>query len=310
MRVTFWARLEFAKHDVAAALQAVPGAQLRVVATLPELLDVLPNTEFLVLVDAPAEQARQVVANLGTSPVRHMHFNSAGRDGFNAAGIPSGITVTNAGGALAPTVAEHAFALLLGLTRKLPAALAQQREQQWLQGMGAGARSLEGGTLLLIGLGFIGREVAIRARAFGMRVVAVNRTVRPEPLVDEVLPLSALHDVLPRADAIIACIAHSPETAGMLDRAALARCRPEVIIVNVGRGGLVDSEALAEALRAGRIAGAGLDVTDAEPLPPGHPLWSAPNLIVTPHIAGASDRGGKRLAAAAASRLAAAIAGA
>lgn len=308
MKVTFWARFDFAKAEVIAALQAVPGAELTVAASLPELLGALPETEFVVLTDAPTEQARQVMAAIAAPPatVRHMHFNSAGRHGFEAAGIAPGVTVTNAEDALSPTVAEHAFALLLGLTRRLPEALDRQHKAQW--GELPEPRALDGATLLIIGFGHIGREVARRARAFGMRIVVVNRTVRPEPLADEVLPLEALHQALPGADAVIACIAQSPQTAGILGREALALCRPETIIVNVGRGGLIDSNALVEALQAGQIAGAGLDVTDPEPLPPDHALWGAPNLIVTPHVAGASARGAQRIASAAAAQLAAAIA--
>lgn len=308
MRVTFWARSEFARDAVTAALRNVPQAELTVVVELLDLLDVIETTEFLVLIDAPLDLARQVVARLPSSSVRHMHFNSAGRDGFTAAGIPAGITVTNAGDALSPSVAEHAFAVLLGLTRRLPSTLDRQRDAQWVQAIGAGGRSLEGDTMLLIGLGNIGREIAVRARAFGMRVLAVNRTVRPEPFVDEVFPLDALHDVLPRAGVVVACIATSAETAGILGREAFAKCRPEALIINVGRGGLVDTGALLEALESHRIAGAGLDVTDPEPLPPDHPLWRAPNLIITPHIAGASARGAVRMANAVVGHLTAAIA--
>jgi len=286
----------------------VPGAEVTVVTTLSGLFEVIADTEFLVLVDAPVAEAREVVDRLSSSSVRHLHFNSAARDGFTAAGIPPGITISNAAGALSPTVAEHAFALLLALTRRLPAALDLQRDEMWVQSVGAGARSLEGSTMLLIGLGNIGREIARRARAFGMQIVGVNRTVRSEPHVDDVFPLEALNDVLPRADVVVACIAHSPETGGILGREALALCRPDALIINVGRGGLVDTEALAEALETGRIAGAGLDVTDPEPLPRGHPLWRAPNLIITPHTAGASARGARRIADAAAKQLAGAIA--
>lgn len=309
MRVTFWARLEFARAEVTDALGNIAGVDLTVVIEPHDLLDVLDQTEFLVLADAPVEQARDVVARLPSSAVRQLHFNSAGRNGFEAAGIPERLIVTNAEGALSPTVAEHAFALVLGLARRLPETLGHQREAQWVQSVGEGTRSLDGGTMVLVGLGHIGREVAIRARAFGMRVVAVNRTVRHEPLVDEVVPLAALTDVLPRADVVVACIAQSPETIGILNRDTISRCRPGTLIVNVGRGGLIDGEALAEALHAGRIAGAGLDVTDPEPLPPEHPLWRAPNLIVTPHIAGLSARGAKRIAEAAAAQVEAAIAG-
>ncbi|HEY0920887.1 D-2-hydroxyacid dehydrogenase [Devosia sp.] len=310
MRTTFWAQFDFARETVGAALRAVPGAEVAVVRTLPELLERLPTTEFLVLADATVAEAREVVARLRSPDraLRWMHFNSAGRDGFNAAGIPEGITVTQAFGALAPTVAEHALALLLTLARQVPFALGQQAQAAWVKAPEAGMRTLDGATMLLVGLGHIGREIARRARAFGLRVVAVNRSPRQAAEVDEVRPLTALNQMLPRADYVVACIALAPETHGILGREALALCRPGAILVNVGRGGLIDSVALAEALQTGRLGGAGLDVTEPEPLPPGHPLWRAPNLVITPHVAGVGRGAENRLAVAAATQLAAAVA--
>lgn len=301
MRVTFWARLPFAAQVIEERLRAVDGAEVTVVRSLPDLLAALPGTRFLVLIDAPVEQARAVTERLAApgNTVGALHFNSAGREGFEAAGIPGGIVVTNAEGALAPTVAEHAMALALALGRRLPEALAAQGRMEWDQGIAPGMRSLEGGTLLLVGLGHIGRAVAARARAFGMKIVAATRRPRADPLAEEVHGLAAVPGLAARADLIVTCIALSPETRGIIGRAALAGCRPGTLLVNVGRGGLVDTDALIEALATGRVAGAGLDVTDPEPLPPGHPLWRAPNLIVTSHVAGAGRRGEERIAEAA-----------
>lgn len=301
MRVTFWARLPFAAQVIEERLRAVDGAEVTVVRSLPDLLAALPGTRFLVLIDAPVEQARAVTERLAApgNTVGALHFNSAGREGFEAAGIPGGIVVTNAEGALAPTVAEHAMALALALGRRLPEALAAQGRMEWDQGIAAGMRSLEGGTLLLVGLGHIGRAVAARARAFGMKIVAATRRPRADPLAEEVHGLAAVPGLAARADLIVTCIALSPETRGIIGRAALAGCRPGMLLVNVGRGGLVDTDALIEALATGRVAGAGLDVTDPEPLPPGHPLWRVPNLIVTSHVAGAGRRGEERIAEAA-----------
>lgn len=301
MRVTFWARLPFAAQVIEERLRAVDGAEVTVVRSLPDLLAALPGTRFLVLIDAPVEQARAVTELLAApgNTVGALHFNSAGREGFEAAGIPGGIVVTNAEGALAPTVAEHAMALALALGRRLPDALAAQGRMEWNQGIAAGMRSLEGGTLLLVGLGHIGRAVAARARAFGMKIVAATRRPRADPLAEEVHGLTAVPGLAARADLIVTCIALSPETRGIIGRAALAGCQPGVLLVNVGRGGLVDTDALIEALATGRVAGAGLDVTDPEPLPPGYPLWGAPNLIVTSHVAGAGRRGEERIAEAA-----------
>jgi len=157
---------------------------------------------------------------------------------------------------------------------------------EWDGTMSRRARSLEGGTLLIVGLGHIGREVAKRARAFGMRIEAVTRTPRREPLVDAVHPMPQLHARLREADAVVLCAALTPETTHVLDAVTLAACKPGALIVNVGRGGLIDHAALMLALEAGRLGGAGLDVTEPEPLPAHHPLWFCPGVIVSPHFAG------------------------
>lgn len=310
MRVTFWARLDFAREAVSGALANVPGVTVRTVSEREELLEELSRTDFLVLVDAPPQDAREIVARLDEpgNPVRWMHFNSMAREGFDAVGLPARITVTQATGALAPTVADHAMALALALRRQLPAAISAQRAGIWDPGLGRSMRGLSGDTLLVVGLGQIGRAVARRARSFGMRVIATNRTVQNCIEVDELHPLSALPKVVGEADAIVLCVALTPDTRRIVDEKLLARCRRHAIIVNVGRGGLIDSSALADALRDGRVAAAGLDVLDPEPPGPDDPLLKAPNVIVTPHVAGAGPQGEAALAAAAAERLGEAIA--
>lgn len=312
MQVVYWARLGLARALVTERLRAVTGAELTVVETLPQLLDALPGAEALVTYDAPEGDARQLARAVEApwNTLRWLHILTAGREGFEAAGLPKGIAVTWAAGAVSPTVAEHAMALLLALGRRIPDVLTLSAARKWDRAVSARASSLEGNTLLLLGFGHIGREVATRARAFGMRVLAATRTPRPDPLLDEAHPLANLPGLLPRADAIIAALNLAPGTRHILDAAALARCKPSALLVNVGRGGLVDQAALREALAEGRIAGAGLDVTDPEPLPADDPLWSAPNLIISPHFAGgAGPRSLERLADGAAGNLRRLIAG-
>jgi phosphoglycerate dehydrogenase-like enzyme len=283
----------------------VAGTAVTVVQELPDVIAALPGTHFLVLVDAPLEQARAITDRLAApdNTVRALHFNSAGREGFDAAGIPDGIVVSSATGAIAPTVGEHAMALALALARRLPEALAAQHRREWTQQTASGMRALEGGTLLLIGLGNIGRQVATRARAFGMNVIAATRRPHADAHADEVHGLDAVPDLAARADLIVACIALAPQTQSIIDTTVLSRCRPGTLLVNVGRGGLVDTRALLLALEGGRLGGAGLDVTDPEPLPPTNPLWAAPNLIITSHVAGAGRRSEERIANAAAESL-------
>jgi phosphoglycerate dehydrogenase-like enzyme len=149
--------------------------------------------------------------------------------------------------------------------------------------------SLEGRTLAIVGLGFAGHELAKRARAFGMYVIAATRTPKPDPLVDEIFPLSHLHAVLARADYIAVTIAQTPETEKLLGAAEFAACKPAAFLANIARGAIIDQAALLDALQTGKIAGAGLDVTEPEPLPPDDPLWDAPNLIISPHAAGGTS---------------------
>ena len=314
MRVVFWARLQLARRRVSEGLAAVPGAELVEVETLPDLLAALPGADGLVVYDAAPDLARPVTAALSApgNTVRWMHFLTAGREGFEAAGLPSGIAITAAAGAISPTVAEHALALLMALNRRIPTILEHQSRNLWSRdGIMGPMATLEGCRLAIIGYGNIGREIARRARAFDAVVIGVSRRApQDEPLLDEAAAFDDLDSVVAGADAIVLTAALTPQTRHMFDDRRLALCRPGARLVNVARGGLIDQDALARALAAGRLAGAGLDVTDPEPLPADSPLWAAPNLILGPHVAaGGSAASLQRLADSASGNLARLIRG-
>jgi phosphoglycerate dehydrogenase-like enzyme len=195
------------------------------------------------------------------------------------------VTVTTVGGLFAPWVAEHAFALLLGLTRQIDRFAAAQRRREWL-GRGTAVRELRDATMAIVGLGNIGRAVARAAKAFGMRVIGTRRNVAEvPPEVDRVYPPAELHAMLGAADVVVLAVAGTPETARLIGAAELAAMRREALLINVARGMVIDEVALAEALAQGQIAGAGLDVFTEEPLPAASPLWTLPNVLITPHIA-------------------------
>jgi phosphoglycerate dehydrogenase-like enzyme len=279
----------------------MPGVDLVVTATLPETLEALPGAQGLVLVHGPQHEARQVyeVLRAPGNTVRWMHFISAGREGYEELGWPPGVTVSYAAGAVAPGVAEHAMALLLALGRRVPDLVRTVMPRRaWDRTLVAPqARSLEGGTLAIVGYGHIGRELARRARAFGMRIVTVSRSPVRDEQVDEALPLSALYQALAKADAVAVCIALTPETTHLLGEAEFAACRPGALLVNVARGPVLDQAALVRALHSGQIGGAGLDVSDPEPLPAADPLWDCPNVLISPHYAGSGNpRSVQRLA--------------
>jgi phosphoglycerate dehydrogenase-like enzyme len=200
------------------------------------------------------------------------------------------IVVTNARGAHGPSIGEHAFALLLALTRELPTCLAQQREHAWgREGIYRQAREIRGMTMGLLGYGAIGRGVAQRAKGFELDLLAVDiRPHDPRPYLDEVWSPERLPELLERSDVVVVSTPLTTETRGLLNAEAIDRMKPDAYLIVVSRGGIVDEAALVAAMQRGHLAGVGLDVTAKEPLPADSPLWDIPNLIITPHMAGAS----------------------
>ena len=207
-----------------------------------------------------------------------------------------GIVLTNMQAVHGPTIADHAFAMLLALTRDLPYYLDPAQRGSWnRRGSGAEPIALQGRTLLVVGLGGIGTEVARRGKGFGMRVWATRRSdTPPPPFVDRQGKPDELPALLAEADVIAVCVPLTPQTEGMIGERELELVKPGSYLVNVGRGKVVDTDALVAALRAGRLAGACLDVTDPEPLPPDHPLWTMRNVVITPHVSGRSALTGER----------------
>jgi phosphoglycerate dehydrogenase-like enzyme len=203
----------------------------------------------------------------------------------------SPVVLSNSRGMNAVAVAEHALMLMLAAVRRLPTAVRAQSERRWAANELSGLPSLCGRTLLVVGLGAIGREVARMASGLGMRVLGTRReTGDPVPEgVAEARGPSALPALLPAADLVVLAAPLTAETRGMIGAAELARMKPSAWLVNVARGRLIDERALIEALERGMIAGAALDVFEREPLPDASPLWSMPNVLITPHVAGFRD---------------------
>jgi phosphoglycerate dehydrogenase-like enzyme len=201
------------------------------------------------------------------------------------------ITVTNSRGVQAVPIAEHAMACILALARRLPQTMRDQQERLWRPNELIGTVSpwlLSGRTLAVIGVGTIGEAIAVRAKAFGMRVMGVRRhPERGRPAgFDDVLGSVDMDRVLEVADVVVVAAPLTAETTLLLDADAIAKMKPDAIVVNIARGQLIDEEALAAALLQGRLGGAALDVFTTEPLPGSSPLWSMPNVIVTPHNSG------------------------
>jgi phosphoglycerate dehydrogenase-like enzyme len=197
----------------------------------------------------------------------------------------SDVTVTNMRGAHAATIAEHAFGFLLTLTRCLRQFEAFQAREEWARGqINSRLVGIKGLTMGIIGFGNIGRAIARRATGFEMRVLAVDaQPVPPGDGVAAVWPLARLNDLCRAADVLVIAAPITPETRGLVGAEQIGLLKPGSYLLAMSRGGIVDEPALIAALESGHLAGAGLDVTAVEPLPPGNPLWKAPNLIITPH---------------------------
>ena len=193
--------------------------------------------------------------------------------------------LTNAKGAFSASLGEWSIFAFMWFAKRVGAMRAAQAEGRWMR---APVGMLQGKTVTIVGYGDIGRAVAIRAKAMGMRVVAMRRDPSRndgDPNVDETLPLTKLHDAMSAGDFVVLSLPHTPETEGMVDAAALAAMRLSGVLVNVGRGAVVDEDALVDALRREAILGAALDVTAVEPLPEGHPFYALKNCLMSFHCA-------------------------
>jgi len=216
--------------------------------------------------------------------IRWVQLPSAGVEAWLDSGVIDTERVwTSAAGAYAHSVAEHALALLLAGVRALPAHLAAAAWDQ--QGLGAQVRTLRNSDVAIVGCGGIGRALIPLLSAVGARTIAITRSGRPVPGADRTLPVDHIDQVWAQADHIVLGAPATAETKYLVGASELDRMKSTAWLVNIARGSLVDTDALVEALAAERIGGAALDVTDPEPLPAGHPLWSLPNAIITPHVA-------------------------
>ena len=234
-----------------------------------------------------------------TRNARWIQASSAGvgqfvrRHGLDA---PGGPRITTAAGVHARPLAEFVLWAMLGFAKNYPLARRQQRERVWSRFHND---DLEGKTLAIVGLGSIGREVARLARGLGLRVTGTKRSVEglaPEDLgVDALYPLERLHDLLAEADYVCLVAPHTAETEGLMDAAAFAAMKPGSVLINIGRGALVDEDALLAALDGGPLAGAVLDVARTEPLPSDNPLWERDDVVIFPHSASTSKHENRRL---------------
>lgn len=265
-------------------------------ADLGELAQIARESDALVLIGPRyTRDLAETIARPG-GRLKLLQFLSAGYENAEFFGIPDGVQVSNGSPIWAPMVAEHAVALMLGLLRRLPELEHSRASATWdRDGLAPRLGSLDGARVGILGYGTIGHEIAKRVRPFGAEPIGVARSAKADELA-EIVSLDQLDRLLPTLDILVNVVPSSNATRHLIGNDLIARLRPEALIVNVGRGATTDEGALVEALRQNRIAGAGMDVFETEPLPADSPFWSLPNVIISPHTAGYGSAGTLRRA--------------
>ncbi len=267
-----------------------PAAPFTEVRTLQAVADRIAEVDILVVSRLWQNEWVEKADRL-----RFIQSVSAGTEQFDVDRLRRrGIRLASAQGANATAVAEHAFGLILSLSRLLHRARDYQRERRWrglISDPNVREFELSGSTMVVIGLGQIGRRVAALAKAFGMRVIGLRRAPgAPDASVNAVRGRDDLLASLAEADVVVLTCPHTPETEGLIGTEALAAMRPSALLINVARGRVVDEDALICALQNGIISGAGLDCFREEPLPDSSPLWGFDNVLITSHNAGETRR--------------------
>ncbi|MDQ2927853.1 MAG: D-2-hydroxyacid dehydrogenase [Pseudomonadota bacterium] len=227
-----------------------------------------------------------------------LHQRGAGIDRIVTARLVGGdVILTNGSGNHAPSIAEHVVGMMLAFARQLPALVRAQQERRWQPPDTSTLFELSGQTLAVVGFGAIGSTLAERAAALGMKIFGVRRSTAEgslPPGVAAMFTKDRLDDALHDADHVVVSLPLTSETHGLFSTARLAAMKRGAYLYNVGRGALVDPAALLTALRSGQLAGAGLDVTEPEPLPADSPLWAEPNVLITAHSSGLTPRSYER----------------
>lgn len=250
--------------------------------------DEIPDTGILVGFSLRSEQFSRA------KKLKWIHATAAGVGQLMYPALrQSNIVVTNARGIHSEPMAEHILGTIIALARRFPDAFRFQQQSHWAQQeiWDMRPRELQGQTLLIVGFGSIGRELARRAQPLRMRIWGVTRSGRSDAqFVERIFPISELEEVLPQADFVVLAAPETPETQKMIGAKEFSRMKPSAYFINVARGTLVDQTALTAALQSHKIAGAALDVTEHEPLPPEDSLWKLENVFITPHISAVTDR--------------------
>jgi len=263
------------------------------VAHLPDysrIHEELPDTHIFVGASLRAEQFAHA------NSLQWIHSTAAGVSQLMYPELRrSGVIVTNPSGIFSIPMAEHTMGMILALARNFTDSVRFQDAAKWAQqdlwDRPQHLTEINGGVLLIIGYGSIGRELAKRAQAFGMRVWGVSRSGKGDATpAEKILPAAELHSALLHADYVVIAAPETAQTKHLIGAERIARMKRGARLINVARGSLLEEAALISALESGQLGGAAIDVASQEPLPADSPLWKAPNLLITPHTSGVSDR--------------------
>lgn len=273
------------EHHLNQIRQVAPEAEVEQTTDRARVVDLAPEVDVIVGWNV----SREAVQRAGR--LRWIHSTAAGVDQLlHPEILERDIILTTSSGIHAESITEHVLALMLAFARRLHVAIRNQLAHRWDRPSTVG-RELRGKTVGILGLGHIGREVAARAAAFGMRVIGTKHTPEPIPHADRVLPPEGLDEVLREADYLVITLPLTSETRGLIGPRELGLMKSSAYLINVARGAIVQEAALIEALRQGRLAGAGLDVFEREPLPQDSPLYEMEQVILTPHVSGGGGTG-------------------
>jgi len=281
-------------HHILAYFPLSEGQEQTIKALLPDVTINHFNSSNLTQADVNA--ADVVFGNvpaemLDAAPnLKWVHLSSAGTDGYMHL-LDRGIILTNATGAYNDSIAEFMLAFTSALCIGLPGYVRNQQQGLWKRN--GWAKTILGSTVVVLGCGNIGTAYAQRMHALGAYVIGVRRNTAKCPEgVDEMVTMEQADEVLPRADIVAMIMPNTPETVNFMDVRRISLMKDGALLVNCGRGNALDPEALYDALISGKLDGAAIDVAYTEPLPPDDKLWSAPNLLITPHVAGGWRIGG------------------
>lgn len=244
------------------------------------LLPQLVKDAEIILGNVPPEYLKDA------AKLKFLQLDSAGAVPYTAPGVmPKGAQLANATGAYGLAISEHMLGCVFMLRKKLDRYLDDMKRHEWKDE--GPVLSIADSVTLVVGLGDIGGQFAQKMHALGSHVIGIRRHRSEAPdYLEELYTMEELDTLLPKTDIVACSLPGTPQTAGLFDAGRLDRMKKGAILLNVGRGSLIPSDALLEALKSGHLGGAAIDVAEEEPLPPESPLWDAPNLLITPHVSG------------------------